>query len=163
MSDPDGPESIAFGPDARLETLLSDYGLGADSWVADAVESDTDRLLMALLLEQRGDRTIQTINQTAGSQSGEADYESYRGLQATSEFDELSWGYPAETVVVHDLSKPLVVTLKEPAREHSEIRVDAKDSPFVLSGVSGVGAEQAWYKRPDGAENHSFSLLALGE
>lgn len=51
-----------IGPGSNIERLLDEYGLGANSLLADVFESDTDRLLLALLLEERDQDIVDAID-----------------------------------------------------------------------------------------------------
>jgi hypothetical protein len=63
-------DSASFGPKAQLELLLREYGLNADDWQADIFESDSERLLMALLQEVRGETLIESAQQDGETSSG---------------------------------------------------------------------------------------------
>lgn len=87
------------GPDAQLERLLEKYDLDADSWAADLAENDTDRLLMALLLEQRGQDVTEAISGSGpGNGSGVDDTDATSAV-GTDEAAELSLGGAGTTEV----------------------------------------------------------------
>jgi len=53
---------MTLGPDSNIERLLDEYGVGANTWVADVFASDTDRLLLALLLEERDQDLVDALD-----------------------------------------------------------------------------------------------------
>ena len=87
-----------IGPNAQLERLLAQYDLDADSWASDLAESDTDRLLMALLLERRGQDVTQAIGEGGSPGEGIDDTDATETI-GTSEAAELTLGSGGTTDV----------------------------------------------------------------
>jgi hypothetical protein len=58
-----------WGPDSRTEWVLSLYNLEAGNWGEDILQSDTDRLLLATLLELRGQGLVQAVDEAQAKES----------------------------------------------------------------------------------------------
>ncbi|MFC6952225.1 hypothetical protein [Halorubellus litoreus] len=71
------------GPGSNIEALLDEYGVGVNSWVSDVFASDTDRLLLALLLEQRGQELVEALDDAQSEYTDEDSGTQYYAQQFT--------------------------------------------------------------------------------
>ena len=60
-----------WGPESRTEWILSLYNLEANSWADDLLQDDTNRLLLANLLELRGQDLIDAVDEAQAKESEE--------------------------------------------------------------------------------------------
>ncbi|ACV47831.1 hypothetical protein GBQ70_11710 [Halomicrobium sp. ZPS1] len=146
------------GPDSVIERVLSEYGIGADSWHEDLLESDTDRLLLALLLDQRGD---QYLGETSTS-----DEPTYFVTEVPVAVDgvgqqSLDWGFPADTVTVWGFDGPVLVSFQQTGTNR-EIPLTASEAPFSLSPPGGLNASKLWYRKMTESDaDTTLKVLAL--
>ncbi|NLV09357.1 hypothetical protein GOC74_05360 [Halomicrobium mukohataei] len=146
------------GPDSVIERVLSEYNIGADSWHEDLFESDTDRLLLALLLEQRGE---QYLGETSTS-----DEPTYFVTEEPVSVDSvnqqgLDWGFPADTVTVWGFDEPVLVSFQQTGTNR-EIPLTAAEAPFSLSPPGGLNTSKLWYRQmTESAADTTLKVLAL--
>lgn len=157
-------DSLTRGPDATVERVLADYGLDVETWAGDAFESDVERLLLALLLEQQGTESIQqaeieTIASQNSRQQGNPDYLS-RSVTATNEPNEIDLEFQASTLVARGFSDVVYVAFESPNSSDLRIRLDPNDGdePFALSPGDSFEFGSVYYGRPDGSTDTSFTL-----
>ena len=159
--------SATVGPDALVERLLEEYGLSTDSWAADVVEDDTERLLMALLLEQR-DQTdvIEAVDAArrsgTGTETTTADYWSSEGeITLGDDWTEIDFeGLVSESVDLRISNADLVVRFEEPGADDADVFYGTAESPIV-----GVPAKttKMWAKNdPSAGSNASLKVQAWG-
>jgi hypothetical protein len=97
------------GPGSNIESLLDEYGVGVNSWASDVFASDTDRLLLALLLEQRGQELVEALDEASSEYGDKDDGTQYYAQQftvtqggppedVTDEQGRLDFGFEASTV-----------------------------------------------------------------
>ncbi|ELY71093.1 hypothetical protein C489_02026 [Natrinema versiforme JCM 10478] len=154
--------SSTIGPDSPIERVLEDYGVGASSWSEDLVESDTERLLLALLLEQRGENALEALD-TESEDSQEAGYfvtEEPLPI-TTAEENRLKWGFPAKSVTVWGFDAPIYVAFRSEG-DYRKIPLDPEDAPFSVSPQGGLGASMARLRLPSSeTENTQVKILAM--
>ncbi len=93
--------SSTVGPNSPIERVLADYGVDASSWGEDLVEDDTERLLLALLLEHRGENAVEALNPESDDNREAAYFVTEEPLPVTSTDEErLNWGFPATSVTI---------------------------------------------------------------
>ncbi|WP_256299907.1 hypothetical protein [Haloarchaeobius salinus] len=134
------------GPNSRIEQVLGEYGLGANSWAMDILQSDTDRLLLALLLEQRGQDLIEALD-AAGEE-----YEETTATYATGEVtsgeewsEPIEFGFVSSSIDLRINDSDIEVAFADP--EHNEgvgVPYKTDNSPVV-----GIPAEttKMWVRR----------------
>ncbi|ELY68141.1 hypothetical protein C489_09065 [Natrinema versiforme JCM 10478] len=153
--------SSTIGPDSPIERVLEDYGVGASSWSEDLVESDTERLLLALLLEQRGENALEAIDSGA-EDTQEAAYfvtEEPRPVTSTEE-SRCKWGYPATSVTVWGFDEPIYVAFRSEGN-YRKIPLDPRDAPYNAGPEGGLGASAAWIsKQSEGDSDTTVKLKA---
>ena len=154
----------SIGPDSQVERILSKYGLEATSWGDDLLEDDTNRLLLALLLEQRGENALEAIDHQPDD-SQEAGYfvtEEPLPVVSTNEDDQmLNWGFPASTVTIWGFTEPVYVAFRGEGANR-KIPLTPSESPFTLSTEGGVNASSIWVRKPDSSTNDTqIKILAL--
>ncbi|DAC85275.1 hypothetical protein [Natrinema versiforme] len=151
-----------IGPDSQVERILDDYGLGATSWPDDLVENDTDRLLLALLLEQRGQNALEALD-TADDDSREAGYfvtEDALPVTSTDE-EKLNWGFSADSVTVWGFDEPLNIAFRSEG-EYRKIPLQPSESPFTVAPEGGIDASSAWIRKMSSdASDTTVKVLAL--
>lgn len=81
-----------WGPHSRVERILSLYNLEAGTWAEDILESDTDRLLLATLLELRGQDLIDAVDEAQEQESEEDPWADSTSEPGQSEAAELELG-----------------------------------------------------------------------
>ena len=154
--------SSTIGPNSQVERILAKYGLEATSWGDDLVENDTNRLLLALLLEQRGENALEAID-TQPDDSQEAGYfvtEEPLPVVSTDE-ERLNWGFPANTVNVWGFDAPIYVAFRSEGN-YRKIPLQPSESPFSVSPEGGIDASSIWVSKPDSTTNDTeIKVLAL--
>lgn len=155
------------GPGSNIESVLGEYGVGANSWVSDVFASDTDRLLLALLLEQRGQDLIEALDDAQNPTSAD-DGATYFSTEEPESVDSKSWetlelGFSASAVTVHGFDAPIRVAFAEPDRANSAIRLSAKQSPFeVAPPTEEFGTSVLHYRKEDSTTNDTqIEVLAF--
>jgi|GEM_PF-3029670 len=144
-----------IGSETPIDSLIAEYfGDVPDNVLYDLIEDEGTALLACLLMEMRGQRIE---NDTA-----EATYDAFEGLEAeypdtdigetaTPIESEVEWGYPAGSVVIYNLDKPLYVAFKEGGTNRF-VPVGPEDTPFSLAPPGGLDASQMWYRRQEPVE-----------
>lgn len=139
-----------IGHDSRVEQVLGEYGLQADGLVDDLVESDTDRLLLALLLEQRDQDLIDALDDAQASESGDPDTEArYYSAEYNvdnserPEWAHVDFGLVASSVDLRISANPIEIRFQSPGNDDSTIEYATDESPVV-----GIPAEtsQMWVR-----------------
>ncbi|QCC57876.1 hypothetical protein NP511_04890 [Natrinema thermotolerans] len=139
--------SSTVGPNSPIERVLEDYGVGASSWGEDLVESDTERLLLALLLEHRGENAVEALNPES-EDSQEAAYFVTENPLVVDSIDEnrLNWGYPATSVTVWGYDEPIYVAFRSEG-DYRKIPLEPGDAPYHAAPEGGLGASSAWIRK----------------
>jgi len=158
---------VTVGPNALVERLLKEYGLAADSWAGDVVENDTDRLLMALLLEQRdGTDVIEAVDAARRSKTGTetttADYWSSEGtISLSGEWTEIKFGgLVSESVDLRITNADAVVRFVEPGSDDADVYYATAESPIVGEPVE---TSKMWAKTdPRAGSDASLQVQAWG-
>jgi hypothetical protein len=151
-----------IGPDSQVENLLAEYGLGANSMFEDIVENDTDRLLVALLLEQRGQDLVEALDSATQEYDDEttAKYISF-DRTATDDWDSVAWDFTTESIDVRISNADALVAFADPTKsDNVEIAYATGESPIV-----GIPAEttEIWYKNdPSASSDASITVEAWG-
>jgi len=149
-----------IGPDSQIEQLLGEYGLGANSWMADIVQSDTDRLLLALLLEERGQDIITAVDQAQEEYSDTETTAAYTTAEITggSEWsDPIDLGFIASSIDLRVSSANAEVAFADPNQnEGIGVPYGTADSPIV-----GIPAEtsKVWGRRDPAASSDTTVQL----
>lgn len=161
------------GPGSTVEQILDEYDLGASSVVGDLVESDTDRLLLALLLEQRGDSSLQTASvqsatsDQSGSGSSSDGYFSgtIQSVEKPADDDNqpIEPDFEVSTVSVRSFSSPIYVAFDEPTAATDRIQLvpDDGDEPFIVSPGNGWTTDEIYVGVPDGGSATSVTIDAF--
>jgi hypothetical protein len=143
---------VTPGPNSRIEQVLGEYGLGANSWAMDIVQSDTDRLLLALLLEQRGQDLIDAVDQASQEYSDTETTATYTTAEiaAGEEWsDAVDLGFVSESIDLRVSNAAVEVAFANPS-DNNDIGVpySPDESPVV-----GVPAETSklWVRRAPSA------------
>lgn len=148
--------SSTIGPDSQVERILQDYGLSATSWPDDLVENDTDRLLLALLLEQRGESALEAINPESEDSQEAAYFVTENPLPVTSTDEErLKWGYPATSVTVWGFDEPIYVAFRSEG-DYRKIPLKPSDAPYHAGPEGGLGASAAWIRKQNEDSNDTI-------
>ncbi|WP_435362749.1 hypothetical protein [Haloarchaeobius sp. DYHT-AS-18] len=152
------------GPNGQVEQLLGEYGLGANSWASDIVQSDTDRLLMALLLEQRDQDLIDALDQ-ANDEYG--DTEKTATYATGSETADQEWSEPIEfgfvssSIDLRVSNADIEVAFADPSKsENIGVPYSTSESPII-----GVPAETSkmWVRRdPSAGSDATVQFEAWG-
>ncbi|MFA9415178.1 hypothetical protein [Natrinema sp. HArc-T2] len=136
-----------IGPNSQVERILAKYGLEATSWGDDLLEDDTNRLLLALLLEQRGENALEAIDQQSDDSQEAAYFVTEEPLPVTTtEENRLNWGYPATSVTVWGFDEPIYVAFRSEG-EYRKIPLAPSDSPYHAGPEGGLGASSAWISK----------------
>jgi len=76
-------------------------------------------------------------------------------------YNSVNWPFKAGTVVIFGFNSDIVVKFDSNIDDNNEIFLTGSDSPFSVSGVSGLGATEVSYKLQSGASNTEFKVIAL--
>lgn len=162
---------ITIGAGSVVEELLEDYGLSVDSLAGDLIESDTDRLLLALLLEQRGDDSLQSASIDSNSNTGRGSSSSayFSGTIQSSDNPVDDDDQPIEpdfdmsTIVVRSFGGPIFIAFDEPTSATDRIQLDpsAGDEPFVVSPGDDWSTDEIYVGVPDGGSATSVTVEAF--
>lgn len=145
--------SSTIGPNSPIEQVLADYGIDASSWTEDIVESDTERLLLALLLEQRGENAVEALNPESEDTQEAAYFVTEEPLPVTTtEENRLKWGYPATSVTVWGFDEPIYVAFRSEG-DYRKIPLEPSDSPYHAGPEGGLGASAAWISKQSSETN----------
>jgi hypothetical protein len=147
------------GPGSNIETFLDEYGVGANSWAADLFASDTDRLLLALLLEQRGQDLVEALDDAKSEydeDDGETEYYAQKFTvtedgppeDVTDDQGRLDFGFEASTVDLR-LTDAIEVAFQPEGNLNRVIEYRKQDQH--ASGIP-VEARYAYLTRASGAE-----------
>lgn len=155
------------GPQALVERMLADYGLGVDSWAGDIVERDTDRLLMALLLEQRGEADVIDAVDAArrsdtSSDETTADYWSSEGAIGLGDnWTEIEFGgLESSSIDLRITNADVVVRFAPPGRDSADVYYATAESPIVGEPVETT---KMWAKTdPSAGSNAKLQVQAWG-
>ncbi|ELY99478.1 hypothetical protein [Natrialba asiatica] len=169
--------SSTIGPNSPIEQVLADYGIDASSWTEDIVENDTERLLLALLLEQRGENAVEALNPESEDTQEAAYFVTEEPLPVTStEENRLKWGYPATSVTVWGFDEPIYVAFRSEFDEpiyvafrsefdepiyvafrsegdYRKIPLEPSGSPYHAGPEGGLGASAAWISKQSSETN----------
>jgi len=136
-----------IGPNSQVERILAKYGLEATSWPDDILENDTNRLLLALLLEQRGENALEAIDQQSDDSQEAAYFVTEEPLPVTTtEENRLNWGYPATSVTVWGFDEPVYVAFRSEG-EYRKIPLAPSDAPYHAGPEGGLGASSVWISK----------------
>ena len=154
----------SIGPNSQVERILAKYGLEATSWGDDLVENDTNRLLLALLLEQRGENALEALN-TEADDSQEAGYfVTEEPLPVVSENEDdhhLNWQFPAKSVTIWGFDEPIYVAFRSEG-DYRKIPLTPSESPFTVAPEGGLDASSVWIRKPNSSTNDTqVKILAL--
>lgn len=139
--------SSTIGPGSQVEQILAKYGLKATSWPDDLVENDTDRLLLAILLEQRGENALEALDTDDDDSQEAAYFVTEDPLPVTeAEEDRLKWGFPATSVTVWGFDEPIYVAFRSEG-DYRKIPLDPSDAPYHAGPEGGLGASAAWIRK----------------
>ncbi|MGQ3412037.1 hypothetical protein ACT4ML_07205 [Natrinema sp. LN54] len=139
--------SSTVGPNSPIERVLEDYGVGASSWGEDLVENDTERLLLALLLEHRGENAVEALNPEAEDSQEAAYFVTEDPLPVTTaEENRLKWGFPATSVTVWGFDEPIYVAFRSEGN-YRKIPLEPSDAPYHAGPEGGLGASAAWIRK----------------
>lgn len=163
-----GVGDLTIGPGSVVEQLLEDYGLNVDSVAGDLVESDTDRLLLALLLEQRGADNLQSasIDSTANDGRGSSSSAYFSGTiqSAPNPVDDddqpIEPDFQMTTIVVRSFASPIFIAFGEPTSATDRIQLDpeAGDEPYVVSPGNDWSTDEIFVGVPDGGSATSVTV-----
>ena len=155
-------DSSTIGPDSQVERILQDYGLSATSWPDDLVENDTDRLLLALLLEQRGESALEATNTESEDRQEAAYFVTEEPLPVTStEEGQLNWGFPASSVTIWGFDAPVYVAFRSNGNNR-RIPLTPSESPFNLAPEGGLDSSMIRIRKPTEESNDTeIKVLAL--
>ncbi|WP_162991588.1 hypothetical protein [Halostella salina] len=149
-------QPTSVGPNSVTEQLLSLYGLGATSWTDDIAQSDTDRLLAALLLELREESLLEVQ-----AQSGDDYHENDVGESAqTAEYyadtvtldgdgERVDLGFIAESIDLR-FDDDIAVAFKQSDQSNRTITYTSGVSPIASIPAS---TRYVWLSRADSAES----------
>ena len=149
---------MSAGPNSPIETVLADYDLSAETVVDDVFRSDTDRLLLALLLERRGGDSVSelAVENRAGESRDATAEPSYRSetIEATAEPEEIDLGFNASTLSMRGFTAPVFVAFVDPTNDSDRIVLnpDDGDEPYVISPGSGFAFGQVFVGRAGGSD-----------
>ncbi len=116
--------------------MLSLYGLGANSWAADIVQSDTDRLLLALLLEQRGQDLIEATETASDEYSDQTATYATTEVTADEEWSEpVEFGFVTSEIDLRISGADVEVAFADPSGAASGVPYSTANSP-----VAGIPA-----------------------
>ena len=136
-----------IGPDSQVERILAKYGLEATSWPDDIVENDTDRLLLALLLEQRGENALEALNPESEDSQEAAYFVTESPLPVTSTDEErLNWGFPASSVTIWGFTEPIYVAFRSEG-DFRKIPLEPGNAPYHEAPPGGLNASAAWIRK----------------
>ncbi|MFC6953522.1 hypothetical protein [Halorubellus litoreus] len=146
------------GPNSRVEQLLGEYGVGANSWIEDIFKSDTDRLLLAILLEQREQDLIEALDDASSEYTDEDSGTQYYVQKFTvtqsgppenlsDDQGRLDFGFEASTVDLR-FSDSIEVAFKPEATSNRVIEYrkqdkHAEDIPVETQTMGVVRADSA--------------------
>jgi len=151
---------VTVGPNSKVEQILGEYGLGANSWAADIVQSDTDRLLLALLLENRGQDLITAVDQAGDEYSDTektATYETTEVTGGTDWSDPIDIGFIASSIDIRVSNADAEIAFADPTQsEGIGVPYATGDSPVV-----GIPAEtsKVWVRRDPAASSDTTVQL----
>jgi hypothetical protein len=153
-----------------IETLV---GYADDLTAGEEIEK-TNALLRAAIRAEYDDGPLSSggfvsgetfvPDETGGESSdGQVQYDALNGVSAGTEWQNLSWGRPCDTVVIHNIGDNLDLALKPPnSTQNARIPIESGDDPFNIAGVFGIEASQLWYKQASTAGgSFTFDVLAL--
>ncbi len=160
-----GLGSDTIGPNARVERVLSNYGLGADSLADDLVQSDQLRLQLAHLLEARGEDSIVDAEVAASqSEDDQPEHPEYISGSVETEKDPepLELDFSASAVIVRRIDSRIWVALRPPESAKYKMQIDPgqDETPFVLS-PPGLSVTRIWVGRPEGEDDTSVMVDAF--
>ncbi|QFU83393.1 hypothetical protein [Natronorubrum aibiense] len=136
-----------IGPNSQVERILSKYGLEATSWPDDILEDDTNRLLLALLLEQRGENALEAINPESDDSQEAAYFVTEEPLPVTTtDENRLKWEFPATSVTIWGFDEPIYVAFRSEG-DYRKIPLSPADSPYHAGPEGGLGASAAWIRK----------------
>ncbi|ELY63577.1 hypothetical protein [Natrinema versiforme] len=139
--------SSTIGPNSPIERVLADYGIDASSWSEDIVENDTERLLLALLLEQRGENAFEALNPESEDTQEAAYFVTEEPLPVTTtEENRLKWGFPASSVTVWGFDEPIYVAFRSEG-DYRKIPLEPSSAPYNAGPEGGLGASAAWISK----------------
>ncbi|OAQ52117.1 hypothetical protein HTG_14130 [Natrinema mahii] len=139
--------SSTVGPNSPIERVLEDYGVGASSWGEDLVESDTERLLLALLLEHRGENAVEALNPEADDSQEAAYFVTETPIAVTStDENRLNWGFPASSVTIWGFTEPIYVAFRSDG-DYRKIPLEPGNAPYHEAPPGGLGASSAWIRK----------------
>ncbi|WP_435332834.1 hypothetical protein [Haloarchaeobius sp. TZWWS8] len=150
------------GPNSEIEKLLAEYGLGAHSWVSDVLQSDTDRLLMALLLEQRGQDLIDALDQASEEYREKTANYSTGSVTAGSEWsDAIEFGLVASSIDLRVTNANVEVAFADPNR-NDDIGVPYTTDEAPIIGVP-ADTSKIWVRRdPSAGSDGTVQFEAWG-
>jgi len=160
VSDP-----ISVGPNAATEQLLSLYGLGANGWVDDIGQSDTDRLLAALLLELRDESLLEAresmddgYHEDGVGDTSTATYYA-DSVDTDGDWERVDLGFVADSIDLR-FTDDVTVAFKEPDQQNAAITYTSD-----LQSVTDIPAEThyVWLKRAESAESDPTVQLEAWE
>ena len=133
------------GTDTAIDDLLSGYFPSETSLLGEAVEDETNLLLAALLMEQRGSSNEEDVEGRYYAdvyQAGEEGPEGPNADDPNVDGARIDFGTPAKTVDLR-FDGEIAVAFKEPGQPHRTIVYRAQDSPVV--GLK-AGSSKMWLK-----------------
>lgn len=148
-----------IGPNSQVERILEEYGLDATSWPDDLIESDTERLLLALLLEQRGENALEAMDSQSGDNQEAAYFVTEDPLVVDStDESRLKWGFPATSVTIWGFSEPIYVAFRSEG-DYRKIPLSPSDSPYHEAPEGGLGASSAWISKQSSDTNDTKVIV----
>ncbi|SES70195.1 hypothetical protein [Natrinema hispanicum] len=152
----------SIGPNSQVERILSKYGLEATSWGDDLLEDDTNRLLLALLLEQRGENALEAIDHQPDDNQEAGYFVTEEPLPVVSTGEErLNWQFPAKSVTIWGFDEPVYVAFRSEG-DYRKIPLTPSESPFTIAPEGGLDASSVWIRKPSDSSNDTeIKVLAL--
>ncbi|AFO58418.1 MULTISPECIES: hypothetical protein [unclassified Natrinema] len=139
--------SSTVGPNSPIERVLADYGVDASSWGEDFLEDDTERLLLALLLEHRGENAVEALNPESDDNREAAYFVTEEPLPVTATDEErLNWGFPATSVTIWGFTEPIYVAFRSDG-DFRKIPLEPGNAPYHEAPQGGLGASSAWIRK----------------
>ncbi|WP_254763352.1 hypothetical protein [Natrinema marinum] len=151
--------SSTFGPDSQVERILAKYGLEATSWPDDLVENDTNRLLLAQLLEQRGENALEAIDHQSEDSQEAPYFVTEEPLPVTSTDEErLNWGFSATSVTIWGFTEPIYVAFRSEG-DYRKIPLEPGNAPYHEAPEGGLGASSVWIRKRSDSTNDTQVIV----
>ena len=139
------------GPGSNIESLLDEYGIGANSWASDVFASDTDRLLLANLLELRDQDLVDALDEAGDDYQDQKQTATYHSeeLTASTDWSETELGFTASSIDLRITNANVEIAFANPVgNDQNQVPYGTGDSPVV-----GIPAEtsKVWLRRDPAA------------